>query len=198
MIPKSQHLSGSNEKQTEPLVGVPDQAQLQDRQEIILPVNTLHGLHVRPAARFVQTAAAFNSRIRVQKLGSSKGPVSATSLNGRATLDVEHGDRILVSASGPDAQNALKALTALVDQEFKTLAEEMTPAPEAAAGQGGQGVAAIAVSEGIALGPIFHYQAPSPKVPRHRAANPDREWKDLLRARDHTCRAIQRRLNTAL
>jgi phosphoenolpyruvate-protein phosphotransferase/dihydroxyacetone kinase phosphotransfer subunit len=195
LAPKIQHLRGSDEKQTEPPAPGRDRPQPQDRREIILAINTLHGLHLRPAARLVQTAAAFDARIRVKKLGSPKNPVSATSLNGLATLDVKHGDRIAVSASGPDAQRALKALTALVDEEFKTFAEEITPAPEAAAvvGHGAQDVGAVAVSDGIALGPIFHYQAPAPKVSRHRAANPDREWKDLLRARDHTCRAIQQR-----
>jgi phosphocarrier protein FPr len=196
LMPKIQHLSGSDGKQAGPVVD--DNALLPpaDWQEIRLSVNIVHGLHARPAARFVQTAAAFDARISVKKFGSPKGPVSADSLNSLATLGVNRGDDIVVSAKGPDAQKALEALTTLVNEQLPTLSEEISAAPEPAAADHKEGLTAVALSEGIALGPVYHYQPLAPKIPRHRAQNPEREWEDLLRARDKTSRNIQQRRQT--
>jgi len=191
LIPKRRHLA---EPGTEPMDLEPAQPQPELRQEITLTLNTLHGLHARPAARFVQTAAAFDARIWVKKLGAPQDPVSAASLNRLATLGVNRGDRIVVSAAGPDAPKALEALATLVNEHLQAYEEETKPAPGPAAAAGGrEDRAAIALSEGIALGPIFHYRAPAPEVFRRRAENPDREWEDLQHARDNTCEAIRQR-----
>jgi phosphocarrier protein FPr len=195
LIPKIRHLLELDEKQTE--TRVPDQARPQEehRQEVTLTVDAVHGLHARPAARFVQTAAVFDARVWVQKLGSPRDPVSAASFNSLATLGVNRGDRIVVSAAGPDAQKALAALAKLVNEQLQAYAEETTPAPEpvAATAADEEGFAAVAISEGIALGPLFHYRAPEPEVSRQRAENPAREWEELLRARDKTGEAILQR-----
>jgi len=194
LTPKIQHLGGSDEKQAKPVGDDLARPQPADWQKIRLTINTVHGLHARPAARFVQTAAAFDARIQVKKLGSTKDPVSADSFNSLATLGVNRGDRIVVCATGPDAQKALKALATLVNEQLPTLAAEISPAPApGAAADGKEGLAAVALSEGIALGPVFHYQPPAPQVPRHRTQNPAREWQDLLRARDKTCQTIRQR-----
>jgi len=196
LIPKIQHLGGSDGKLAEPVVDDTAMLPPADWQEIRLSVNTLHGLHARPAARFVQTAAAFDARIRVKKFGSPKGPVSADSLNSLATLGVDRGDEIVVSATGPDAQKALEALTTLVNEQLPTLSEKISTAPEPAAADDKEGLTAVALSEGIALGPAYHYQPLLPKIPRHRTQNPDQQWEDLLRARDKISRTIQQRRQT--
>ncbi len=195
LIPKIRHLSGADENPTEALAPEPVRLQPEDGPEIILTVNTLHGLHARPAARFVQTAAAFDAQIRVKKQGSPRNPVSATSLNSLATLGVNRGDRIVVSAAGADAQEALEALARLVNEQLQLYDEDTTAdrEPAVAGTDDGEGFAAVALSEGIALGPVFHYRAPAPRVPRHRPENPDREWEDLLRARDKACETIRQR-----
>ncbi|HYX76358.1 MAG TPA: dihydroxyacetone kinase phosphoryl donor subunit DhaM, partial [Gaiellaceae bacterium] len=46
------------------------------------------GLHARPAARFVQTAAGFDADVSVTNLSKRRGPASGRSLNGLATLGV--------------------------------------------------------------------------------------------------------------
>lgn len=195
LTPKSRHLTESDDNLTETLGPEPVRLQAEEEQEIILTVNTRHGLHARPAARLVQTAAAFDARIRVKKQGSPQDPVSATSLNSIATLGVNRGDRIVVSAAGADVQEALEALARLVNEQLQTYDEETTAAPETAAARtdDGEGFAAVALSEGIALGPIFHYRASAPEVPRHRSENPEREWADLLGAKDNVCEAILQR-----
>jgi phosphocarrier protein FPr len=196
LIPKIRHLSGSDESQTEALAPEPVPLQPAAGPQIILTVNTLHGLHARPAARLVQTAAAFDARIRVKKQGSSRNPVLATSLNSLATLGVNRGDRIVVSAAGAEAQEALDALARLVNEQLQLYDEDTPTDRELAAAAGtddGEGLAAVALSEGFALGPVFHYRAPVPQVPRHRSADPGREWEDLLRARDKASEAIRQR-----
>jgi len=193
LTPKIQHLDGSDEKLAKPVADDLARPQAADWQEIELAVNIAHGLHARPAARFVQTAATFVARIQVKKLGSPKDPVSADSLNSLAMLGVNRGDRIVVSATGPDAQKALEALATLVNEQLPTFSKEIITAPEPAAAEDKEGLTAVAISEGIALGPVFHYQPLAPKIPGHRAQNPEREWEDLLCARDNTSRTIQQR-----
>ncbi|CAB1055343.1 hypothetical protein D1BOALGB6SA_76 [Olavius sp. associated proteobacterium Delta 1] len=82
-----------------------------------------------------------------------------------------------------------------MNEQLQAYAEETVPPPQPAAvtADGEEGIAAVALSEGIALGPIFHYRASAPDVPRQRAENPDREWEDLLHAKDKTCEAILQR-----
>jgi phosphoenolpyruvate-protein phosphotransferase/dihydroxyacetone kinase phosphotransfer subunit len=198
LIPKLRHLAEPDKKQTGPMDFGQAWLQPERRQEITLTVNSVHGLHARPAARFVQTATAFDARIWVRKLGSPQDPVSAVSLNSLATLSVNRGDRIVVSAAGPEAQKALEALAMLVNEQLQAYNEDTIPAtePATATADGQEGLAAIALSEGIALGPIFHYRSPAPEISHHRAENPDREWEDLLRARDKTCEAILQRRRT--
>jgi phosphoenolpyruvate-protein phosphotransferase/dihydroxyacetone kinase phosphotransfer subunit len=177
-----------------------DQSLPGEWQTIQLTVNTPHGLHARPAARFIQAAARFDARIEVKKLDSSAAPVPATSLNSIATLGVNRGDRIVVFARGDQAREALTAIKILVDDQLPRLAEEFAPAPPAgtAAPQGRQGMAAVSVSEGIAAGPLFHYRIAWPQISRRPAEDCVQEWNLLLQARGIAGRSIlNRRLATA-
>ena len=70
----------------------------------VLSVDLPHGLHARPAARFVQAAAGFDAAVSVRNLTTGAGPADATSLNGVATLGVREGQQVEVRASGPDAR----------------------------------------------------------------------------------------------
>lgn len=74
------------------------------------------GLHARPAALFVQTAARFkDTRVDVVKDGMVRDAKSILSV---LTLGVGHGTTILVRAEGPQADAAIAALTDLVDRDF--------------------------------------------------------------------------------
>jgi phosphocarrier protein FPr len=195
LMPKRQHLADSDEKQADAAASGQEQTQLQQRREIRLIVTNAHGLHARPAARFVQTAAAFDARIWVKKVDSPRDPVSAGSLTSLATLGVKRDDSIVVSAAGPDAGKALAAISMLINEELPAAGAETTPAPESNAtpAAGAKGRTAVALSEGIAVGPIFHFRTCAPQVPRRRAADPESEWQNLLRAIDKACGAIRRR-----
>jgi PTS hybrid protein len=69
------------------------------------------GLHARPAAEFVKTAARFDAAVRVNG-------VDAKSLLAIMALALPKGSLLTVEATGADAQDAVDALTALVRSGF--------------------------------------------------------------------------------
>jgi phosphocarrier protein FPr len=73
-------------------------------------VTVAQGLHARPAAQFVRTAAAFDAQVEVENATTGAGPAPARSLNGVATLGVREGHEITVRAHGPNAREAVEAL----------------------------------------------------------------------------------------
>lgn len=74
------------------------------------------GLHARPAALFVQTAARFkDTKVQVVKDGATRDAKSILSV---LTLGVGQGTTITVRAEGPQAEAAIAALTDLVDRDF--------------------------------------------------------------------------------
>ena len=81
------------------------------------------GLHARPAALFVETAASFDASITIENLSAGSSPVNAKSILSLLTSGVEHGHRIRISADGEDADAALQALSALVTGNFGEGAE---------------------------------------------------------------------------
>jgi phosphocarrier protein len=73
------------------------------------------GLHLRAAARWVQTAQDFDVDLVVSKDGRQ--------VNGKSVIDLlllalTVGSQIEVVASGPDAAAALDALEALLERKF--------------------------------------------------------------------------------
>jgi len=77
-------------------------------------VNRL-GLHARAAAKFVSTAERFSSEIDVARAGQS---VSARSIMGLMMLGAACGEDITLEARGPDAQDAIRGLLALLADGF--------------------------------------------------------------------------------
>jgi len=77
-------------------------------------VNAL-GLHFRAAQKFVSVASQFQADVRVHR--------DSKSANGRSILDLamlaaECGTRLELEASGPDAERAISALSALIEGGF--------------------------------------------------------------------------------
>jgi phosphotransferase system HPr (HPr) family protein len=81
------------------------------------------GLHARPAARFVQAASRFASRIAIRHDGREADAKSLIALLG---LTIRPSTEITLTADGPDADEALDALAA-----------ELTPYVAAAAESAG-------------------------------------------------------------
>lgn len=74
-----------------------------------------NGLHARPAAEIVKLAAKFKSDITIVK---DDLDVNGKSIMGVMMLAAEHGSSITFRAEGPDADQALDALAALVGNKF--------------------------------------------------------------------------------
>ncbi len=87
--------------------------------ETVLTLKNKMGLHARPAARFVQRASSFDADIRVRNLTTGKGPVSARSLIAIISLGAVQGNQIGIQASGPQAEEAVEALTRLVEVDLQ-------------------------------------------------------------------------------
>ncbi len=73
------------------------------------------GLHARAAARFVQLASNFDSEITLTHNGRC---VSGKSIMGVMMLAAGKGNCLEMSASGPDANEALDQLEELVRNRF--------------------------------------------------------------------------------
>jgi phosphocarrier protein HPr len=73
------------------------------------------GLHARASAMFVKTAEQFDAEISVTKDGQT---VNGGSIMGLLMLGASPGSTILIETEGPEAEEALEALTALVEARF--------------------------------------------------------------------------------
>jgi len=85
---------------------------------LTLTIHHSAGLHARPAALFVKTAASFPCAITVQNLTNQKPPANAKSVLSVMTQGVARGHQVLVQAEGDTAEAALAALQALVESNF--------------------------------------------------------------------------------
>ena len=186
----------------------------------LVVVNRL-GLHARPAALLVRTAAGFDAEVTLADLSAGRGPVSARSLNAVATLGVGHGDEILVHASGPQAAEALAAIRRLADEGFGDPPDDLSgvarapasatpasaapasaapaslaparPAPEpVAAPAPGSVLRGLPGSPGIAVGVAQRLTAVPVEVPDGPSRDRAADWAALERALAATADDIRR------
>ena len=73
------------------------------------------GLHARAAARFVQTANRFRSKVTLTRGGRT---MDGKSILGILLLAAAKGTQLVVAADGEDEQAALEALVALIGGGF--------------------------------------------------------------------------------
>jgi multiphosphoryl transfer protein len=160
-----------------------------DAMVAVLPVDLPHGLHARPAARFVQTAAGFDAVVSVRNRTTGAGPADAASLNGVATLGVRAGHEVEVRATGPGAADVIEALQALADRRFDEPVEQDAAGPSIPTGPSipagpradappagvapegspppapGDVLRGFAASPGIAVGAVRRFHTPELVVP---------------------------------
>ena len=73
------------------------------------------GLHARASAKFVQLADSFRATISVERDGIKVG---GTSIMGLMMLAASPGCSIRVTASGPEAEEAIAAIEQLIATRF--------------------------------------------------------------------------------
>ena len=78
-------------------------------------VSNRMGLHARPAMQLVDLASKFASRVRVCK---DRQCVNAKSIMELLLLAAAEGTTLTIQAEGPDAHEAVEALTKLVESKF--------------------------------------------------------------------------------
>jgi phosphocarrier protein HPr len=83
-------------------------------QKTVLITNK-RGLHARASAKFVTLASGLPAKVEVEKDGSS---VVGTSIMGLMMLGAAMGDSVTISASGEGAEQAVTALSELVENKF--------------------------------------------------------------------------------
>jgi phosphocarrier protein HPr len=80
-----------------------------------LPIINQRGLHARASAKFVKCAEGFDANVTVSRDGQT---VPGTSIMGLMMLAASIGTSVTVEASGPQAEDALRALETLLATKF--------------------------------------------------------------------------------
>ena len=80
-----------------------------------IPITNKRGLHARASAKFVQMVERFKADITVTRNNETVG---GNSIMGLMMLSAGPGSSVIVSATGPDAREAIEALTTLVTTKF--------------------------------------------------------------------------------
>ncbi|MBM4429606.1 MAG: phosphoenolpyruvate--protein phosphotransferase [Chloroflexi bacterium] len=159
------------------------------------------GLHARPAAQFVQTAARFRSRIRVQNVTQQRSFADAKSMMQVASqATARQGERIRIVATGEDADEAILALQGLVESGFGEMevaeaasigaARTVKPDVElqAPSGPPPYRLSGIGASEGAVVAPALVYRGSGVQVQRRSVDEPQAE---VARFRQALARAVQ-------
>ncbi len=177
--------------------------------QAVLEVRNAIGVHARPAARFVETVRRFDADVRVAK-GPDGQPVKATSLTNVVALGARFGDTLLVTASGPQADDVLLALAQLADEGFGDGLAAAAPAPssvqpgwpaskaresaaiEVATPAAGDVLTGVPASAGLAFGPAHHLHGAIAPPPDRTAEDPPRERERLNQGITAARTAIER------
>jgi phosphotransferase system HPr (HPr) family protein len=162
--------------------------ELTGAQSVLLKIENRLGLHARPAALFVQTAARFKSEIQIARATNEAKRVNARSINAVGSFGVRQNEVIKVFAAGSDAAEALAALQKLAAGKFgedDTAAQpiaEKTPRKTAISADGA--LPGVAASPGYAIGPAMPLHFVEPKVERRAIDDTTAEWARLQTALD--------------
>ena len=74
-----------------------------------------NGLHARPAAEIVKAASKFDAEITIVR---DDLEVNGKSNMGVMMLAAEYGSTVMLRASGPDAEQAIDAISKLIAERF--------------------------------------------------------------------------------
>ena len=205
---KTSQLGGS--EGAAPVAAAPDSGPPPAHAQTVLEIRNAIGLHARPAARFVETVRRFDADVRVAKAPDGR-PVKATSLTNVVALGARFGDTLAVSASGPEADEALLALAQLADEGFgdgvargsppaappaapPRAAAPAAPAPvvDVAPPASGDVLSGVPASAGLAVGPAHHLHGAAGPPPERTADDPARERERLEQGLAAARTAIER------
>ncbi|MCX5796910.1 MAG: phosphoenolpyruvate--protein phosphotransferase [Elusimicrobia bacterium] len=139
------------------------QAGVQASSDAILISNPT-GLHARPAALFAQEAKRFLSSVRARR-GDSEA--NAKSLVSIMALNVKQGDKVMLVAEGPDAREAVAALSRLLAgalDEPSSAPPPPRPQPAPAKPKDPRALGGVCAAPGLALGQAFQFRRAEAEV----------------------------------
>lgn len=132
--------------------------------ELTIIVPNRLGLHARPAARLVSLVAQYDAQVTLTHNGRT---APATSLNQVMTLGVHQKDVLVVRAAGADALAVLGAIEELALDNFGDPIDVTEPTEiiaAAATTEGGDAIAGVPASEGVAVAPAARLRLPAIEV----------------------------------
>lgn len=88
---------------------------MSDKLSVELMIQNERGLHARAAANFVKAIEDLDADVEVERLGQTVGGLS---IMGLMMLAAAKGTTIKISASGNEAEQAIKNLTDLINNKF--------------------------------------------------------------------------------
>lgn len=86
-----------------------------DKLSVELLIQNERGLHARAAANFVKAIEDLDADVEVERLGQTVGGLS---IMGLMMLAASKGTTIKISATGNEAEQAIKNLTDLINNKF--------------------------------------------------------------------------------
>ncbi len=174
-------------------------------EAILVPNQT--GLHARPAAVLANVAKKFKSDVRLQRGEDQANAKSVVAIMG---MEVNYNDKVMLVATGPDAEEAIGALTPLLQQGLgdegskpapapasMTLSEASAPAPRLRS-EDPNLLLGVAASSGLAVGNIFQVRREEIKVEENATNPPHQERRSLdnaLEVAKVQLQALQARLH---
>lgn len=151
-------------------------------EAILIPNPT--GLHARPAAVLANLAKKFKADVRLQKGDQTANAKSVVSIMG---LEIGHGEKVTLIATGDDADAAIETLTPLL---WEGLGDEgCQPAPAPASIEPSPAAApaprprsadpnlliGVAASPGLAVGEVFQVRHQEIQINETAAGDPQQE-----------------------
>ncbi|MDD5628636.1 MAG: phosphoenolpyruvate--protein phosphotransferase [Elusimicrobia bacterium] len=122
------------------------------------------GLHARPAALLAREAKRFRSAVKVRRDGAEANAKSLVSI---MSLNVKQGDKIILSAEGPDARQAVDSLARLVAGSLDAPGEAAPPPkpqPAPAQPQDPRAWGGVCASPGLAVGQACQFRRAEAEV----------------------------------
>ncbi|HEX6042661.1 phosphoenolpyruvate--protein phosphotransferase [Longimicrobium sp.] len=159
---------------------LPEPEVMEGARHVDVVVQGAHGLHARPATFLVDVAMGFQSEIRVGYAGRIGNGKALASL---LKLGVEGGETIRLFAAGPDADAALDALREAVEgglgeEHRRDEADALAWTPPG----GERAIPGVSASPGLAIGPLYQFQATRVVVPDQPVADVEEETRRLAQA----------------
>jgi phosphocarrier protein FPr len=155
-------------------------------QAIVIPNPT--GLHARPAAVLANLAKQFKSKVLLQRGDDEANAKSVTSIMG---IEIAQGDKVIVVAEGPDAQEAIDAIgpelaAGLGDEGSRPAPAPATTEPDPAKAPAPRPRSAdpnlllgVAASPGLGVGKVYQMRREEIAVPETGDDDPRQERRKL-------------------